>query len=165
MTLTKPDKPYFQFLLLSHYAARTFGYFESKTEELNHFLNRPPQKKIKLQKGRECKTIHNLICKIQFTLIYKCLFTLFYIHSRQTQLSFCAHVDLKRPCEQYDLLPHLFDFWKIKWQHGVRREKKIKYYWSGKIIQVCKEQKEKNVEFCLLKHPGHYGLLTNNEYT
>lgn len=30
-------------------------------------------------------------------------------------VEFCAHVDLKRPCEQYDLLPHLFDFWKIKW--------------------------------------------------
>lgn len=70
MTITKTDKPYFQFLLLPHCTARTVGYFQSKTKELDHFLTEKF-----LQKGRECKTIHNLICKIQSTLIYK-----FYLH-------------------------------------------------------------------------------------
>lgn len=31
--------------------------------------------------------------------------------------------------------------------------------------KYVKNKEGKIVEFCLLKHPGHYGRLTNNEYT
>lgn len=121
------------------------------------------QKKFYKRK-KEWQTIHNLICKIQLTLIYKFLFTVLYTFQANLVYEFCAHIDLKWSCEQYDLLPLFFDFQKMVVVWGQAGEK-IKYYWSGKILQVCKEQKRKVGEFCLLKRPGHYGLLTNNEYT
>lgn len=39
-------------------------------------------------------------------------------------MKFCAHIDLKWSCEQYDLLPHLFDFQKVVAAWSQEGEKK-----------------------------------------
>lgn len=68
-------------------------------------------------------------------------------------MKFCAHIDLKWSCEQYDLLPHLFDFQKVvaAWsQEGEKKKSNIT--WSGKIIHVRNKEK-RSVEFFLLKAP------------
>lgn len=69
------------------------------------------------------------------------IYTVLYTFQADLVDEFCAHIDLKWSCEQYDLLPRLFNSQKVVVAWG-QEGKKIKYYWSVKIIQVCKEQRE-----------------------
>lgn len=47
----------------------------------------------------------------------------------------------------------------------MQSEERKQRYWSVRSNKYVRNKEGKIVEFCLLKHPGHYGLLTNNEYT
>lgn len=62
------------------------------------------------------------------------IYTVLYTFQADLVDEFCARFDLKWSCEQYDLLPHLFDFQKmvVAWD-WVLGGGGIKYYWSGKL--------------------------------
>lgn len=66
------------------------------------------------------------------------IYTALYTFQADLVDEFCAHIDLIWSCQQYDLLPHLFDFQKMLVAWGQERKKKIKYHWLGKIIQEYK---------------------------
>lgn len=106
---------------------------------------------------------NNTQCKIQFTLIYK-IFIYIILYTFQADLldEFCAHIDLRWSCVLYDVLPHLFWFPEYGGSMGLGGKEITgqvrSYKYEGEIMK-------KFVEFCLLKHPGHYGLLINIEYT
>lgn len=93
------------------------------------------------------------------------IYTVLYTFQADLVDVFCAHFDLKWSCEQYWFTTSLWfleNGGSMGFGGGGVDPNITGQVRSNKYV---KNKEGKIVEFCLLKHPGHYGRLTNNEYT
>lgn len=110
---------------------------------------------------RRMQKLHTLVCKTQLTLI-----TAAYLHSpiyTQADLvdEVCAHVDLKQIMSTVRCGYHIsFSRNGGSTGLGVGVSNIIGQVQDHTVCQGDRMGVEsRNVELCLLKHPGHYGLM------
>lgn len=133
---------------------------QPNTNRLNHLVT---EKRLQRRKQK----LHTLVCRTQLTLV-----TAAYLHcpiytpGRPTWWGLCSCWSRADHVNSETWPPHLIS---RKWWRRIRRgEGNQISLVRFKIIQVCQGERirveGRNVEFCLLQHPGHYGLLINIEH-